>query len=107
MIFLPNFLAKRPSIAESDIAGTVVDPNDTSFKVGDKVWGFISGGGALAQYVTATEDQIALRPENLTLEAAGLGCVGLTAQQTVFKVAEAQPGQSVFVAGGGLSYPLP
>lgn len=99
----PNFVSKRPHVEEHDLAGTVIDPNDTSFKAGDKVWGFINTGmphGTLAQYVVVTEDQIALRPENLTLEqAAGLGCVGLTAQQSI-KVAEVQPGQSIFVVGG-------
>lgn len=102
---LPNFLAKRPNIVELDFAGTVIDPNDTSFKAGDRVWGFLQSQGALAQYITATEKHTALRPDNLTLEeAAGLGCVGLTAQQAIFKFGDVQPGQSVFVVGGGLTF---
>lgn len=105
MKFFPNFIMKRPRVAEYDFAGTVVNSNGTSFNPGDKVWGFLNSAGlngALAQYITVTEEEAALRPENLSLEqAAGLGCVGMTAQQSIYKIANVQPGQCVLVVGGG------
>lgn len=36
----PNFLAKRPLIAEHDFSGVVVKENGTEFEVGDPVFGF-------------------------------------------------------------------
>lgn len=36
----PNFLAKRPLIAEHDFSGVAVKENDTEFEVGDPVFGF-------------------------------------------------------------------
>ena len=96
---------KQPRTAEHDFAGTVIDANGTSLKDGDKVWGYVAfqgdDQGALAQYVAATEDYVALRPPNLSLEqAAGLGCVGVTAEKCIFKDAKVQPGQAVLVVGG-------
>jgi NADPH:quinone reductase-like Zn-dependent oxidoreductase len=96
---------KRPRTAEHDFAGTVIDANDTSFKNGDKVWGFMvlqrDDQGALAQYIAATEDQVTLRPPDLSLQqAAGLGCVGVTAEKCIFQDAKVQPGQTVLVVGG-------
>ncbi len=37
----PNFLAKRPLIAEHDFSGVVEQENDTEFNVGDPVFGFV------------------------------------------------------------------
>ena len=41
MHYAPNFLVKRPYIAEHDFAGTVIDSNGSSFKNGDAVFGWI------------------------------------------------------------------
>lgn len=38
---LPNFLAKRPHVAEHDFAGIVVNENGTEFHKGDPVFGCI------------------------------------------------------------------
>ena len=38
---LPNLLSKRPHPAEHDLAGVIVDANDTSFTKGDEIIGFI------------------------------------------------------------------
>lgn len=37
----PNFLAKRPLIAEYDFSGIVEKENGTEFSVGDPVFGFV------------------------------------------------------------------
>lgn len=44
MGLLPNFLAKRPLVAEHDFAGTVVAEKETAFKKGDEVFGWIPVG---------------------------------------------------------------
>ncbi|KAG5219589.1 Zinc-type alcohol dehydrogenase protein [Salix suchowensis] len=41
MRLLPNFMAGRPLVVEHDFAGVVEDANDTEFKAGDPVFGFI------------------------------------------------------------------
>lgn len=40
MRYAPNFIAKRPHVAEHDFAGTIVDPNGSGFKKGDAVFGW-------------------------------------------------------------------
>lgn len=41
MGMLPNFIAKRPHVAEYDFAGVVVDANGTEFHEGQEVYGWI------------------------------------------------------------------
>ena len=41
MGMLPNFIAKRPHVAEHDFAGVVVDANGTDLQNGQEVYGFI------------------------------------------------------------------
>lgn len=42
MKLLPNFIAGRPYVPESDFSGVVVDSNDSrEFKAGDEVFGWI------------------------------------------------------------------
>ena len=41
MHLLPNFMAGRPLVVEHDFAGVVEDGNNTEFKAGDPVFGFI------------------------------------------------------------------
>jgi hypothetical protein len=41
MKLLPNFIARRPHIAEQDLSGVIVDSNGTKFKNGDEVFGWI------------------------------------------------------------------
>lgn len=40
MQLMPNFLARRPHIAEHDLAGVVIDSNSTAFQKGDEVFGW-------------------------------------------------------------------
>lgn len=41
MGLLPNFLAKRPVVAEHDFTGIVVDSNGTEVQDGQAVYGFV------------------------------------------------------------------
>jgi hypothetical protein len=42
MLLLPNFLAKRPAVAEHDFAGVIADANGSEFINGEPVFGFVS-----------------------------------------------------------------
>ncbi len=107
MRLAPNFLIKRPRVAEHDVTGTVLDANNsTRFKVGDTVFGLVKGfpadkQGALAQYVTISEESLAIRPDNLSVhEAAGLGLVAMTSLKSVLQDSQVEDGQHVLVNGG-------
>lgn len=41
MKLLPNFVARRPQVAENDFAGIVVDANGTTLHNGQEVWGWL------------------------------------------------------------------
>jgi NADPH:quinone reductase-like Zn-dependent oxidoreductase len=100
MGIVPNFLARRPHVAELDLAGIVVDSNGTEFRAGDKVFG-CSNIGTLAQYVTFPSSSLALAPPNVSaVEAAGLGVVIVTAYQALVKDLKIESGQTVFINGG-------
>ncbi|KAJ7675563.1 NAD(P)-binding protein [Mycena rosella] len=102
MAGLPNFVAGRPHVAERDLAGVVVNPNDTEFAEGDQVFGTtpVAKLGTLAEYVVLPSSSLALQPPNVTpVEAAGLGIVVLTANQAIADL-KVKSGQTVFINGG-------
>ena len=102
---LANALNPRttsPKIPLHSICGTVITtptadherPDGPRFKIGDQVFGVISytrDGGA-ADYVIATEDELALKPSNIcTGEAAALALPALTAWQALFRYGGVDP----------------
>ena len=83
---------RRPKfkIIGTDVAGQVeaVGRNVTQFRPGDEVFGELSrcGFGAYAEFVTAPEQALALKPSNLSFEeAAALPTAGCTALQGLRK----------------------
>ncbi|KIP01277.1 hypothetical protein PHLGIDRAFT_38344, partial [Phlebiopsis gigantea 11061_1 CR5-6] len=101
MGLLPDFIAKRPHVAEHDFAGTVVDANRTRFESGQDVWGVIRQG-ALAQYARVPATHVALRPAQLApTEAAGLGLAGYTAHEALFSVAQPERAHGCRVTSTG------
>ncbi len=83
-----------------DVAGRVhaVGKNVTRFQPGDEVFGEVCR--AHAEYVCATEDQLALKPSNLSFEqAAAVPVAGLTALQGMRDSAKVQPGHEVLING--------
>ncbi|WOD38162.1 NAD(P)-dependent alcohol dehydrogenase [Nodosilinea sp. E11] len=87
-----------------DVAGTVeaVGQAVTRFQVGDHVFGDLSecGFGAFAEYATATEEALALKPNNLTFtEAAAVPGAAMTALQALRDIGQVQPGQRVLING--------
>lgn len=97
-------------IPGTDIAGLVeaVGPSVTRLQSGDEVFGeSVRGhqwqnGGAYAEYVAVPEDQLALKPANITFEqAAAVPTSGFIALRGVCDDGQAQPGQRVLVNGAG------
>jgi len=83
-----------------DIAGRVVaiGGNVTRFAIGDEVFGIANG--SLAEYATATENKLAHKPANLTLQQAAVTAVsGITALQALTDVGGVEPGQHVLIVG--------
>jgi NADPH:quinone reductase-like Zn-dependent oxidoreductase len=85
-----------------ELAGTVeaVGPNVTRFKPGDEVLG--GAPASFAEYVSAREDRLLLKPRDLPFEqAATLGVAGRTALQGLRDHAQVKPGQRVLIHGAG------
>ncbi len=96
------FGIRRPKnpVPGIDVAGTVVGvgPAVTRFAVGDEVYGF--GRGTFAEYTTAREGKLALKPANVTFEQAAVVPVSaVTALQGLREVGHLESGQSVLVIG--------
>ncbi len=94
----------------TDVAGIVesVGKNVTRFHPGDEVFGeTIKGmqwinGGAYAEYATAPENALALKPANVTFEqAAAVPASALIALPSLRAGGEIQAGQKVLVNGAG------
>jgi NADPH:quinone reductase-like Zn-dependent oxidoreductase len=84
----------------ADIAGRVeaVGTNVTQFQPGDEVFGECTG--AVAEYACAAENQVALKPSNLSFEeAAAVPVAALTALQGLRNKGQIQPGQQVLIHG--------
>ncbi|MCP4541954.1 MAG: NAD(P)-dependent alcohol dehydrogenase [Chloroflexi bacterium] len=88
----------------SDVAGQVeaVGKNVTQFKPGDEVFGDNYGGswGTYAEYVCVSENELALKPANITFEeAAAVPQAALVALQGLRNIGQIQAGQKVLVIG--------
>lgn len=88
----------------ADIAGRVeaVGADVTQFRPGDAVFGenFTGGLGGFAEYVAVPERSLALKPANLSFEAAAaVPIAALTALQGLRNKGRIQPGQQVLVNG--------
>ena len=86
----------------TDMAGKVeaVSKTVTQFKPGDEVFGVANG--SYAEYATAREDRLALKPANCSFEeAAAVPIAGLTALQALRDKGGIQPGQKVLINGAG------
>jgi len=91
----------KKSVLGTDIAGEVeaVGSEVTRFRPGDEVFGFVGGGG-FADYVSAPEGRLALKPANLSFEqAATVPLAAVTALQGLRDVGEIRSGQKVMIVG--------
>jgi NADPH:quinone reductase-like Zn-dependent oxidoreductase len=92
---------KDPSLGV-DAAGWVeaVGSNVTQFQPGDEVFGVARG--AFAEYALAGEGKLALKPANLSFEAAAaVPIAACTALQGLRDQGQIQPGQRVVINGAG------
>lgn len=95
----------RRTIVGSDIAGhvEVVGKDVTKFQPGDEVFGDLSGRwGGLAEYVCAHENQLAIKPPEMTFEqAAAIPQAGMLAVQALIDAAGIRSGQTLLINGAG------
>ena len=101
-LFLPY---KPPFVNGHDMAGLVtkVGSKVSKFKVGDEVYSRPSDYrvGTFAEYISVDENDLALKPKNLSMEeASSIPLVGLTAWQALVEISNVQKGQRVFVQAG-------
>lgn len=97
------------NILGCDVAGTVDAKGKkvTQFKVGDEVFGDLSGGnwGGFADYVCARENELTHKPNRITFEqAASLPQAAVMALQGIRDHGKVKSGQKVLIngAGGGI-----
>jgi NADPH:quinone reductase-like Zn-dependent oxidoreductase len=96
---------RGPFILGHDVAGKVVRVGSKvrKFKPGDDVYARPRDGriGTFAEFIAMDEADVALKPENLTMEeAASIPLVGLTAWQALIERASLKKGQKVFIQAG-------
>src|ERR1035437_3854316 len=103
----PVYGLRKPKnvVRGTDVAGLVeaVGSDVTRLHPGDEVFGWSSG--SYADYASASEDGLALKPANLTFEqASAVPMAGLVALQAVRDHGKVQAGQKVLINGasGGI-----
>jgi NADPH:quinone reductase-like Zn-dependent oxidoreductase len=99
-----------PIILGWDISGIVTQTKSTKFKQGDEVFGMVNfpgHGKAYAEYVVAPAAHLALKPANISHQAAAAATLAaLTAYQAIMHHAQVKPGQRVLIhaAAGGVGH---
>jgi NADPH:quinone reductase-like Zn-dependent oxidoreductase len=100
------FLSYRlPIVLGNDVAGVVVRVGSRvrRFNPGDEVYARPDKDriGTFAEFISMDEDDLALKPENLSMEeAASIPLVGLTAWQALIERANLAKGQKVLIHAG-------
>lgn len=90
----------KHSVPGFDVAGivTAVGSAVVRFQPGHEVFGIATG--SFAEFASAREDKLALKPPTLTFEqAAAMPISGLTALRGLETVAKVKPGQHVLIIG--------
>jgi len=96
---------RLPVVLGHDVAGVVVRIGSRvrRFTPGDEVYARPADGriGAFAEFIAISEDDVAVKPNALTMEeAASIPLVGLTAWQVLIERARLQRGQKVLIHAG-------
>lgn len=94
-----------PLTLGNDFAGTIIEvgKNVTKFSVGDEVYGRPRSNkiGTFAEYLSVHEDDIAIKPKNLSFEeAASIPLVGLTSYQTLYDILKVKNNQKILIHAG-------
>src|SRR6266576_1929611 len=103
--YIAKLVGNFPLILGMDAAGIVekVGNKVTKYKAGDPVFAFftVKDEGGYAEFVTAREDEIASKPNNVSFaQAAGAGAAGATAWEALINTANLRSGQTVLIHGG-------
>ena len=96
---------EMPLILGNDFSGVItkVGSKVTRFKVGDEIYARPRKNkiGTFAEYIAIHEDDIALKPKNLSFEeAASIPLVGLTSYQALHDIMHLQQGQKILIHAG-------
>lgn len=96
---------RLPLVLGHDVAGVVVRVGSRvqRFKAGDEVYARAADHriGTFAEFISMNEDDVAMKPKNLTMEeAASIPLVGLTAWQALIEKANLKKGQKVLIHAG-------
>jgi len=98
-----RFIKSAGKVLGADIAGVVeaVGANVKQFQPGDEVFGISSvSSGGFAEYASASENHLALKPAKLSYEAAAaVPVAAITALQGLRDKGQIQPGQKVLING--------
>jgi len=92
----------KKQIPGTEFAGEVetVGKNVTSYKIGDRVFGFNDlGSGAHAQYLTVSEDNAITIPEDMPYEQAAASTEGAHYAYNIINKVKLEKGQDVLVNG--------
>jgi NADPH:quinone reductase-like Zn-dependent oxidoreductase len=96
---------KPPFTLGHDVAGIVtkVGSRVSKFRVGDEIYARPADHriGTFAEYISINEDDVAIKPKNLSMEeAASIPLVGLTVWQALVEKGNLKKGQKVFIQAG-------
>jgi alcohol dehydrogenase len=94
-----------PITLGGDIAGVIVEPGTSNFKVGEKVYGqanaVAGNSGAFAEYAATSASEIAAMPDGFDFKhAAALPLVSASARQALRQHINLQSGDKIFIHGG-------
>ncbi|NQX39043.1 alcohol dehydrogenase [Pedobacter steynii] len=94
-----------PLILGHDVAGVItqVGAKVRQFKIGDEIYSRVADFniGTFAEYIAIREDDVSLKPNNITMEeAASIPLVALTAWQALVEKANLKEDQKVFIQAG-------
>ena len=96
---------EMPLILGNDFSGVIVKVGSkvTRYKVGDEIYARPRKNkiGTFAEYIAIHEDDIALKPKNLSFEeAASIPLVGLTSYQALHDIMQLQKDQKILIHAG-------
>ncbi|MGN4445085.1 NADP-dependent oxidoreductase [Bacillus cereus group sp. MYBK79-1] len=96
---------EMPLILGNDFSGVIIKVGSkvTRFKVGDEIYARPRKNkiGTFAEYIAIHEEDIALKPKNLSFEeAASIPLVGLTSYQALHDIMHLQKGQKILIHAG-------
>src|ERR1035437_1654452 len=95
---MPVQLPYIPGLDESGVVEATGN-KVTRIKVGDEVFA-TSSAGSYAEYVVTNEDQVALKPKNVTFdEAASLAIPLATSYAVLVEAGQLQKGQKILIQG--------